>query len=123
MTESRAAPDTGHGDRTLDGRGHVEEPGWGAAAAPLAVSADPVMTYLAVQGGAAEGHPLWEAAIGRIGIGAAMSIRLLLGLVLVAAVMVAVEHDGAPLTRWSLRALTAVFTVVAAWNLWVWTVV
>jgi hypothetical protein len=93
---------------------------WSAVAAPLAVSADPLTTYLAVRAGAVESHPLWATAIGQVGLGPAMTIRLLVGLALVAAVIVAVEHEGTPMTRWVLRTLTAIFALVAAWNLGVW---
>lgn len=90
------------------------------AAACIAVSADPALTYLAVKAGASEGHPVWATLIGWAGIGPAMTVRLLVGLALVAAVVVAVEHDGTPLTGWTLKALTAVFAAVAVWNAAVW---
>ena len=86
----------------------------------LAVSADPAVTYLAVKAGAAEAHPLWASLADSAGIGPAMTIRLLAGLMLVAAVIVAVEHDGVPLTGWVLKALTSVFAAVAVWNVAVW---
>ena len=88
-----------------------------AIPAALAVSADPATTYLAITAGASEAHPMWAALIASVGVGPAMTVRLLAGLTLVAAVVVAVEHDGVPLTGWVLRALTAVFTVVTVWNL------
>ena len=92
------------------------------SAAFAAVSADPVSTWLAVRAGAAEAHPLWAAAIGGIGLTAAMTVRLLAGLMLIAAVAVAVEHDGLPITRQVLTVLTVVFAAVTAWNLTVWIV-
>ena len=92
----------------------------GTTPAATVVSADPAATYLAVAAGAAEGHPLWGALIASYGLGPAMVVRLLAGLVLVAAVAVAVQHEGSPLTGWTLRALTAVFAAIVAWNLLVW---
>ena len=89
-------------------------------AAALAVSADPLATYFAVSAGAGEAHPMWAALIGQVGIGPAMTVRLLAGLALVAAVAVAVEHDRVPLTGWVLRALTAVFAAITGWNVAVW---
>ena len=89
-------------------------------AAAVAVSADPLTTYLAVSAGAGEAHPMWAALIAQVGIGPAMTVRLLAGLTLVAAVVVAVEHEQVPLTGWVLRALTAVFAVVTVWNIAVW---
>ena len=91
-----------------------------AYAAAVAVTADPAATYLAVRAGAAEGHPLWDWAIATAGVGPAMIVRAVAGLVLVAAVAVAVEHDGNPLTGWTLRALTVVFAAIVVWNLTVW---
>lgn len=92
----------------------------GAIPAAIAVSLDPVTTYLAVNAGAMEGHPLWRELIAAVGLGPAMTVRLLAGLVLVAAVAVAVEHEGCGLTAWTLRALTVVFGVVVAWNIVAW---
>lgn len=92
----------------------------GTRPAAVVVSADPAATYLAVTAGASEAHPLWAGLISGIGLGPAMTVRLIAGLVLVAAVVVAVEHDGNPITGWTLRALTVVFAVVVAWNLTVW---
>lgn len=89
-------------------------------AAFAAVSADPVATWLAVRAGAAEAHPLWSWAIGGVGLTGAMIVRLLAGLMLVAAVAVAVEHDGVPITRQVLTVLTAVFAAVTVWNVAVW---
>ena len=91
-----------------------------AAPAFAAVSADPVSTWLAVRAGASEAHPLWAAAIDGYGLTPAMTVRLLAGLMLVAAVAVAVEHDGIPITRQVLTVLTVVFAVVTVWNLAVW---
>ena len=85
-----------------------------------AVTADPVTTWLAVNAGATEAHPLWARAIGNYGLGPAMTLRFLIGIVLIAALAVAIEHDGSPVTAWTLRALTAVFAIVALWNLAVW---
>jgi len=89
-------------------------------AAMVAVSADPVTTWLAVRAGAAEAHPMWASAIGGLGLTNAMIVRLLSGVVLVGAVAVAVEHDGIPITRQVLTVLTVVFAVVTVWNLAVW---
>ena len=93
-----------------------------AAPAFAAVSADPVSTWLAVRAGASEAHPLWAAAIDGYGLTPAMTVRLLAGLMLVAAVAVAVEHDGIPITRQVLTVLTVVFAVVTVWNVVVWIV-
>jgi hypothetical protein len=117
VTDISAAESAPSGDGILDGGGLGGSFRRDASAALLAVSADPVTTYLAVRGGAAEGHPLWAAAIGHLGAGPAMMIRLLVGLILVGLVMLVIQHDGAPVTRWCLRALTGVFAAVAAWNL------
>lgn len=88
--------------------------------AALVISADPVFTYLAVQRGAGEANPVWASIIASYGIGAAMTIRLLVGLVLVAAVVVAIEHEGLPLTGWVLKVLIVAFSLVAVWNLIAW---
>ena len=89
-------------------------------AAATAITLDPAATYLAVRAGAGEGHPLWGWLIATVGLAPAMTIRALAGLALVAAIAVAIEHDGNPLTGWTLRALTVVFAAVVVWNLAVW---
>ena len=89
-------------------------------AAALAISADPAATYLAVRAGASEAHPMWASLIANVGIGPAMTVRLLAGLTLVAAVAVAVEHDRVPLSGWVLKALTVVFAAITVWNVAVW---
>lgn len=88
--------------------------------AATAVTADAVTTYLAVSAGAGEAHPFWAATIGAHGLAAATTMRILIGLVLVAALGVAVEHDGTTITGQTLRVLTAVFAGIAGWNLVVW---
>lgn len=91
-----------------------------ATRAVIVVALDPVATYLAVRAGAAESHPLWSALIEGVGLGPAMVVRGLAGLVLVCALAVAVRSELTPLTAWTLRALTAVFAVIVAWNVGVW---
>lgn len=84
------------------------------------VSLDPLTTYLFVNTGLTEGHPMWSTLIANFGIGPAMTIRLISGLVLVTAVAVAIQHDGNPLTSWVLRVLTGVFGAITTWNLIAW---
>lgn len=91
-----------------------------ALRAAIVVTLDPVVTVLAVWAGATEGHPLWAWAIASVGLGPAMVVRGLAGLGLVCALAIAVRSELTPVTAWTLRALTAVFAVVVAWNLAVW---
>ena len=89
-------------------------------AAATAITLDPAATYLAVRAGAGEGHPLWGWLIAAGGLGPAMIVRALAGLVLIAALVVAIEHEDNPLTGWTLRALAVVFAAIVVWNLTVW---
>jgi len=86
----------------------------------IAISADPTITYLAIKAGASEAHPAWAVLIDKIGIEAAMSIRLLAGIALVSALIFAINHDGNLLTDWTLKALTITFTLITIWNTIVW---
>lgn len=113
------APDTDRNQGGLRRDQRTPSP-WRASVPLIAVSSDAATTWLAVEAGAAEGHPLWSAVIGRMGIGPAMAIRFIVGLAIVVAVMVAIERDGTPITDSTLRVLTGVFAVVAAWNLGIW---
>ena len=89
-------------------------------AAATAVTADPASSYLAIRAGAIEAHPLWGWLIGHVGLAPAMIVRALAGLVLIAALVVAIEHEDNPLTGWTLRALAVVFAAIVVWNLTVW---
>lgn len=86
----------------------------------VAVACDPLFTYLAVNSGAIEIHPLWAALIESQGLVAAMTIRLLSGIMLIAALSILIYYDVRGITRTTLKVLTAVFLCITAINIGAW---
>lgn len=81
----------------------------------VAVTADPATTWLAIRAGAAEGHPLWAAAIDRWGLTGAMAVRAVAGWILIGGVWWC--HRRGWISGWPAAVLTVVFAAVSVWNL------